>query len=319
MRIVPAILALAFVLAPLRADEPINLDGHTAGVRVLVFTADGKSLVSGGYDGSVRVWDVHERRTTQVLMPGGEVRCLALSRDGKLIAAATGDGCVRVWQSKLGTEKRKFQAAPGRAPRIMGMGFFADHQTVAVGFDDGVVKYFDAPSGRLLRTFTDAARLTLSVAAVQPSLDAPVIGTPAQKLLLLDAASGQVRDTMDVPEDFPTAIACSEQGSRVAVAAGMVIRVYRPDGGVPSVAFAGHSGPVEALSFTRDGLRMASCARDQTARVWDTAGGQPTWKELIPGAPPLSVAISPEGNWIAVGDAAGKLRVWKLPPPGEGH
>ena len=313
MRRLVAAAVLCLSLAPLAADEPRRLDGHTGGVRVLRFSPDGQELYSGGFDGSVRIWNVRERRTTRVLMPGGEVRALAVSPDGKLLVAATSLGVVRLWLARSGTERKKLQVSPGRTPRIMGLGFLADGGSLGIGLDDGTVKLFDVAEGRLIRSLSDPGRTSLSTFAVAPEPDAPIVGTPAQKLLLLNAESGVVVETMDVPEDFPTALACAARGGKVAAAAGMAIRVYQPGHALPSVSFLGHGGTVEAIDFSQDGRWMATCSRDRTVRVWDTAGGDSLWRELLPGqGTPLSVALSPEATWLAAGDTAGKILVWKL-------
>ncbi len=304
--------AILFVPPAAGTDDPILLEGHIAGVRAIAFSPDGSALASGGYDGSVRIWSVKDRRTTHVLMPGGEVRHLAYSADGKYLAASNSLGVVRVWLARFGTEKRKIQAAPGRLPSIMGLGFFADGQTLGVGLADGSVKVFDAASGRLLRTLTDSERTRLSTFAVPPQADAPLIGTPAQKLHLLDPQSGAVAETMDVPEDFPGTVACSREGGRAAAAAGVSIRLYRIGGAVPSTSLSGHAGPVESIDFDRGGTWLVSCARDRTIRLWDVAGGEELWKRYLVDATPLSVALSPDGKWIATGDSAGRIRAWRL-------
>ena len=41
-------------------EETAVLHGHTKGVISLLFSSDGKRLYSGGYDHTVRVWDVSQ-------------------------------------------------------------------------------------------------------------------------------------------------------------------------------------------------------------------------------------------------------------------
>jgi tetratricopeptide (TPR) repeat protein len=47
--------------------ELATLDGHQSVVWSLVFTADGKTLVSGGWDKTIRIWDVAKRAELRVL------------------------------------------------------------------------------------------------------------------------------------------------------------------------------------------------------------------------------------------------------------
>jgi WD40 repeat protein len=78
---------------------------HAGGTESLALSPDGKLLLSGGRDGTVKLWRVggvwpgplHEALAT--LAAGGKpVRGVALTADGKLALAAGDDGVVRVWE-----------------------------------------------------------------------------------------------------------------------------------------------------------------------------------------------------------------------------
>ena len=96
-----ALLApVAAVAQALPADinEPlIKLDsgGHTALVRALIFTQDGKTLFSAGDDKTIRVWNWRERRTDRLIhVPAseghfGRIYALALSKDEKWLVVAS--------------------------------------------------------------------------------------------------------------------------------------------------------------------------------------------------------------------------------------
>jgi WD40 repeat protein len=65
-----------------------------------VFTQDGNTVVSGGLDGTVRLWDVttaQERATLQG--HGGMVGSLGFSADGKSLVSLGHDWTVRLWET----------------------------------------------------------------------------------------------------------------------------------------------------------------------------------------------------------------------------
>ena len=77
----------------------------------VVFSADGKTLFSGGGDLTVKVWDVVTRqlRWTFYGHQGG-VNCIALSPDGNTLASGSLDRTIRLWRraSKHEVESTKW-------------------------------------------------------------------------------------------------------------------------------------------------------------------------------------------------------------------
>jgi WD40 repeat protein len=64
----------------------------------MAMSSDGKQIVSGDNDGSVRVWDVAEGKQLQELEAHIKpVRTVAFSPDGTLIASGSGDKTVKLW------------------------------------------------------------------------------------------------------------------------------------------------------------------------------------------------------------------------------
>ncbi len=60
-------------LWPFTHDYPIVLKGHQYGVFSLAFTPDGKRLVSGSQDGTVRVWFLEGGKPSQVLLSNEDI------------------------------------------------------------------------------------------------------------------------------------------------------------------------------------------------------------------------------------------------------
>ena len=57
---------------------------------------------------------------------------------------------------------------------------------------------------------------------------------------------------------------------------------------------------------------VVSGGSDGTVRVWDSSGRQAPEVKIGKGGSVHCVAISPDGRWLAAGDAGGGLRLWEL-------
>jgi WD40 repeat protein len=69
------------------------LAGHVGLVSSVEFDRRADLLISGGLDGTIRVWDVHTADAAAVLdVPGGGVLVLDIDRSGQRIVAATPGG-----------------------------------------------------------------------------------------------------------------------------------------------------------------------------------------------------------------------------------
>jgi periodic tryptophan protein 2 len=75
-----------------------QLSGHEGPISTLAFTPDGRYLVSGSWDHTIRVWSVFDSsQTSEVLQLTSDLLCVAIRPDSAQIAASTLDGSLTFW------------------------------------------------------------------------------------------------------------------------------------------------------------------------------------------------------------------------------
>ena len=170
-------------LWPLGSGSKRVLEGHSQNVNGVAFTPDGKSLVSVGYDLTLRIWplvagspevttlpsplnavavapdgeiatggaDGWLRLLTAAARQTGEVQAgptpivaLAISPDGALIAAASIGGAVSIIDRKARSVVRTL-VGPG--PPVWSVAFLPDSATLLTGGADGMIRRWNALTG----------------------------------------------------------------------------------------------------------------------------------------------------------------------------
>lgn len=88
----------AAILDPATGNTFGTLAGHTGRVTCLAFHPNGRMLITGSWDESLRLWDTASGAALGSLTgPTGRVYALALSPDGLQLAAAGDSGRVVIW------------------------------------------------------------------------------------------------------------------------------------------------------------------------------------------------------------------------------
>ncbi|KAJ7340851.1 hypothetical protein DFH08DRAFT_783276 [Mycena albidolilacea] len=283
-----------------------TIEGHTKAVRSVAFSPNGKYVVSGANDGTVRMSDA--RTGALVTGPLGghtEVTSVAFSPDGDRIVSGFGDATILVWDAHTGG----IVAGPFEGHRhrdvVYSVSFSPDGTQIVSGSNDATIHMWDAYSGAPVHPPFIGHTSTINCVVFSPGGEQIVSGSTDETVCVWDVQTGALlAGPFRGHSDAVYSVSFSPDGERIVSGSedGTVHVWDVQTGALVAGPFQGHSGAVYSVSFSPDGEQVVSGSKDTTIRVWDVRTGA-----LI--ATPLeghtrdvlSIAFSPDGKWIASG------------------
>jgi len=290
----------------------LTLAGHTASVRCLAYSPDGRWLASGAEDGTVRLWDVARAEPVRFWANQSDsVEAVAFNPKGTLLLFGRADG--------------ELAAVDPTAARL---------QWRQVGHPGGVRAVLVHPDG--LRAFTAGCDHEVCIWSLRRPDRAPLVAPLEQpiptaalspdgrtlavaqwhvpKVHLIDPDAGRMHDTLMSDSGPVFALAFSLDGS--VLAAGDThgrILLWAPRESARPRVLEGHTGVIYGLGFTPDGRRLVSTGADQTARVWEVAAGRLVQQYQWHRSWSTCLAVAPDGLTVATAGADHTIAVWDLP------
>ena len=219
-----------------------------------------------------------------------------------LLVQHFGGGEVRLYDRRSGTWRRPFA---GGNPQSLNMAVSPDGTILATGRWDGATLW-DVTSGRKLHDMTTQDNPFLGAPRLAISADNKVLATAGYSgVRLWNVTDGSRGDTVPEPSGsrVPEALAFSPVGQTIAVAYEGGLHVYDLEESQDAEFLSGKW--VSAIAFSRDGKTVAA-VNDDGVTLINVATGE-TLEDIPCKDYVTSLAYSPDGGLIAVGDRVGKL------------
>jgi eukaryotic-like serine/threonine-protein kinase len=252
--------------------------GDSGSVSLVALSGDGKTVVSGSRDNTIKIWDVEAEKVRVALKVTGPIMSAALSGDGKtLISTNTelvGEGliqtlnpgaAVKVWYVDTGKERANFKC---HADSAASTALSEDGKTLVTGGNlDGTIYLWDVDTGKERGALRGHTSL---VSCLAWSADGKIL------------VSGSYDNT---------------------------VKVWHVGADKELATFKGHTGFVVSVALSGDGKTLVSESLDGTIKFWDVGTGQEHATLRTP-SQDSSLAMSGDGKTLVSVSAEGMIKVW---------
>jgi WD40 repeat protein len=337
---------------PASGRQVLAITGHTATVRAVALSPDGKLVAGGDDSGRIQVWDSVTARpigghAVPSLHHTGPVTCLAFGPGNADLASGGVDREVALWDAVQGN---RHQLLRYHEWDVTCIAVGANHRIVSGGRDRAVwIQDTDAPLGVLRghsgpvlavalspdgqRIFTGSADgtariwdlappaprvLTSNSAGIASLAYAPrgeIIATGSNDgtVRVWDLASGRNVTTIEGLGDLVFAVSFSPDGKRLAISdLNRVAQIRDARTGRLLLTLEGHRGAVTDVAYLPDGRHLVTGSLDQKARIWDAETGKSVRTLEGHSGAIRCVAVSRDSRRVLTGGWDWTGRVWDV-------
>ncbi len=289
-----------------------TFEGHSDFVSSVAIAPDGKTIVSGSNDLTIKVWDLVTGECRGTLQGHlGCVNSVVIALDGKTIVSASRDTAfcgrggaksIKVWDILTGK---------CRGTRYI-LGIFPDGRTFINGREYKTIKALDIETreclGMIHEFLWDVYRV-----AITPDDKTIVSGNNDNTIKVWDIEGGKWKDTLQGHSNWVRSVAIVPDGKTIVSSSrDKTIKVWDLVACECKNTLEGHSDDVLCVAITPDGKTIVSGSKDKTIKVWELVTGE--CRGTLHGHLDYvsSVAIAPDGKMIVSGSGDNTIKVWGM-------
>jgi len=310
--------------------EPILLKGHSSSIWAAAFSRDGRRLITGGSDRTVRIWDltVSDPNSASEIIGrhNGTVGAITISLNDQWVITASEDCQAKVWAlGDGGANDRLHATLDGHSKPIQQIFITSDSQRIITTSADGTARIWDmsatgtVTNSIVLRGHTDAI-----VSAALSTDDRWLVTGSGSDMAGIDNSRDSTARVWDLTTKDPNQRSIILNGHKGGVTAVMIKADNR------TIITAGGDGTIRTWSIGVEDLIERTCSvvgrnlkREEWAQYFPGEAYRRTCDNL-PGAPTSDELLGPIGKALQqarAGDIKGAIAGFDaalaLNPPAE--
>ncbi len=287
-----------------------TLKGHSSWVLALATSPDGQTLVSGGLDDRIIVWDLLSGDADKILKGHTKpINGLAITSNGKTVVSCSDDISIKFWQLSTGNLERSLSV---HTRDINSIAVSPDGQFLVSGAEDRTLCVWNVNSGALLRSYPEVLGMVRSV-AISANAQVVACGGLDNKVRVWNFNTTQLLHCFNGHNNSVLSVALTQSGRYVVSSSkDRTIKIWNTQSGELVRTLIGHLDMVNSVAITPDGRYLISGSADKTIRIWHFASGEPIVTLTGHKSAVNAIVVSPNQKWFASASSDNLIKVWKL-------
>jgi WD40 repeat protein/tRNA A-37 threonylcarbamoyl transferase component Bud32 len=296
------------------ASELLRLDRFTSSLN---FRPTTTQLTIASQRTEFVLWELPKPDVEAVPLNQRQIESVAFSRDGLLAATGSANATARLRDGATGKSLGKIMQH--QAP-VKSLAFRPDGAVVVTASRDGTARLWKAATGEPHTPPLDhrprvGSTVLVDTAAYSPDGGAIATGDNSGIIRLWHGDTGELIRQLEDVNGATMSVCFSPRGDLLAAAFSSpesAVCVWNVSSG--DLLWKGaHRETVRMIVFSPDGRLLISGSNDDTARIWDSASGQPVGRELVHRGEVFTVGFSPNGKLAVTGGYDATVRFWEVP------
>jgi WD40 repeat protein len=304
-------LAYTYLYTYSQEEKPVfTFSGHKGKVYAVTFTADDKTILSGGEDKTIQQWDIATgEQLKRVDAHYGDVREILCLKDGVTILSA-GDVVIKSWNTLFEQQENQWK----HYTHVWSFDISPDMRKMVSGAFEKKIYFWDLLNHELVDRLEGHEKTSLAV-AYSPNGKHFASGSLDQKIKIWNAATLQVEKTCTGHAENIYDLEFTRNGNYlVSVSMDKMVKIWKVETGKHHKTLTGHTDAVMAVSIHPTDLFLATASFDGTIRLYDITTGGTIYSYIDHTGPVHDVAFSNNGNYFASASLDETVKLWKLSP-----
>jgi WD40 repeat protein len=287
-----------------------TLTGHSLGITTVTVTPDGRRVISGSGDNTLKVWNLETGEELFTLTGHSDpVMAVTVTPDGQRVISGSYDKTLKVWNLETGEE---LFTLTGHSWWVNAVAVTPDNERVISGSWDKTLKVWNLKTGEEQFTFTRHSKPVTAI-AVTPDGRRVISGSDDNTLKVWNLETGEELFTLTGHSDLVMAVTVTPDGQRVISGSeDNTLKVWNLETGEEQFTLTGHSFSVNAVTVTPDGQRVISGSTDCTFKVWNLETGEELFTLTEHSDSVTAVTVTPDSWRVISGSLDRTLKVWNL-------